>query len=126
MRAAGLHGSALAYAQQNASNDELAALLADPQMLRQYQRLYGVRERVAGGAGQLAAMQRFGNELAASRKELEIARHQRDETNDRLKAVERKLEQIRKENKTNSDDNATKTSKGMNATAAAASRKGGR
>jgi TP901 family phage tail tape measure protein len=126
LRQMGVHGAALTYAQQNASADELQALINDPTYARQYQRLYGTRQRVSGGAGEVAAFQRYGNELAGARKELAAAVRVQERMEDQLKDVNQELRQIRKENKKNSDDNAAKTAGGLNSASAAASRKGGR
>ncbi|GAW54749.1 phage tail tape measure protein [Nocardioides sp. PD653] len=95
LRRAGLHGAALSYAEQNASNDQLAALLADPQMLKEYQHLYGVRERGANQLGDVAAFQRYGAELNHANRYLRsmeaiAKRHEKqlNETNHRLRHLE--------------------------------------
>ena len=94
---------ALAYAQQNASNDELSALVADPQLARQYARLYGQRQQVTAGTGQTAAMQRWGDAQEAAVKEFREAKVELRElkqaqrvTNQRLERMERLAEKAPK------------------------------
>ena len=121
---AGRYTRALTYAQQNASNSELTALLNDPRELRQFQQAYQTRQRVTSRAGQTVAFQRYGDELAGARKELSDALAVQKDMKAELKQVTAKLEQIRKENKKNSDDNADKSNAALDRLGRNGTRKG--
>jgi hypothetical protein len=73
-------------------------------MLKQYQRLYGERQRVTGNTGQTAAMQRFGDEqrqanrhLAAMRAELRDAKEALHKVEQRQHRMEQLAEKAPKE-----------------------------
>lgn len=94
-----LHGAALTYAQQNASNEQLQGLLNDPKMLRQYQQLYGAREQGARNLGQTAAMQRYGDKLEQLNQKYDASLTELRETKRELKTANHKLGQIEKNTK---------------------------
>ncbi|GAA1138321.1 hypothetical protein [Nocardioides aquiterrae] len=122
LKRAGLHGDALLYAEQNADNGQLQALLDDQQLLQQYQQLYNRRDRIADRVGELAGMQRWGNELARFNQTLTESKAILHRQEMELRAIRRELARARKEAKKNSEDNADKVAAGVNGASAAGQR----
>ena len=113
---AGIDGGALNYLGQNADAGDIRALLANPRLAKQYDRLYDRRQVVTARSGANQGDRVVGAKLDAA---LAVQHQQVTE----IRAAKRELEQIRKENKHNSDENAKKSSDGLN-TAVANGRSG--
>lgn len=117
LKQAGLSGAALTYAQQNASNEELAALLGDPQTLKQYEKLYGTRQQVTNSTGNTASMQRYGAELVRSNAHLADMKAELRESKQALHRLEERQKRMEKLAEKNPKDTGNATADALNGVA---------